>query len=118
MPGASAAHAQMGDWSTIGCYVALANDLHPLFDAGARDPAAARPQCEPDFLTGGTREADIKGTASTRTVIASTKPNLAPPKDVNVAASKRPNVAAPSIISGASSKNGKPRSIKTSKSSP
>jgi len=118
MAGSFAAPVQMGEMSTIACYLALANDLSPFFDTGAHDPAAASPECAPEIVTGETSEAGVKGAAPTRTITAPTKPNLAPAKDVNGAASKRTNVAAPNIIVGASSKSGKPRSIKTNTSSP
>jgi hypothetical protein len=119
MAGSFAAPAQM--MSTIVCYMALANDPSPLFDTSAHDPAAASPECTPEIVTGETSEAGINAAAPARAVATPAKPNLALAKDANVAASKRTNVAAPAapkMIVGASSKSGKPRSIKTNKSSP
>ena len=41
--------APLDEMSTIACYLALANDLTPLFDAGAPDAAAASPECASEF---------------------------------------------------------------------
>jgi len=61
MAGSFAVPAQM--MSTIVCYMALANDPSPLFDASAHDPAAASPECTPELVTGETSEAGINAAA-------------------------------------------------------
>jgi hypothetical protein len=54
------AQPQPGAMSTVACYVALANDLTPLLDSDAPDPAWASPECAvPPIEEGSHRDVHV-----------------------------------------------------------